>query len=158
MVQSYVLGFPRIGPNRELKKATEGYWNGKVSAEQLQQVAKDIKASNWKLQKDAGVNVIASNDFSFYDQVLDLSLLFNVIPQRYSKYELSPLDTYFAMARGLQRKATETTAAVDVPALEMVKWFDSNYHYVRPTFSNSTELDVYKRQRWDLEPTVKLEI
>ncbi|CAG99946.1 5-methyltetrahydropteroyltriglutamate-homocysteine S-methyltransferase [Kluyveromyces lactis] len=142
MVQSYVLGFPRIGPNRELKKATEGYWNGKVSAEQLQQVAKDIKASNWKLQKDAGVNVIASNDFSFYDQVLDLSLLFNVIPQRYSKYELSPLDTYFAMARGLQRKATETTAAVDVPALEMVKWFDSNYHYVRPTFSNSTEFKL----------------
>ncbi|CDO95006.1 unnamed protein product [Kluyveromyces dobzhanskii CBS 2104] len=142
MVQSYVLGFPRIGPNRELKKATEGYWNGKVSGEQLQQVAKDIKASNWKLQKDAGVDVIASNDFSFYDQVLDLSLLFNVIPQRYSKYELSPLDTYFAMARGLQRKATDSAAAVDVPALEMVKWFDSNYHYVRPTFSNSTEFKL----------------
>ncbi|KAL2707301.1 5-methyltetrahydropteroyltriglutamate--homocysteine S-methyltransferase [Kluyveromyces marxianus] len=142
MVQSYVLGFPRIGPNRELKKATEGYWNGKVSAEQLQQVGKDIRAANWKLQKEAGVDVIASNDFSFYDQVLDVSLLFNVVPQRYAKYELSPLDTYFAMARGLQRKATETAAAVDVPALEMVKWFDSNYHYVRPTFSNSTEFKL----------------
>lgn len=142
MVQSYVLGFPRIGPNRELKKATEGYWNGKVSSEELQQVAKNIRASNWKLQKEAGVDVIPSNDFSFYDHVLDLSLLFNVVPQRYSKYELSPLDTFFAMARGLQRKATEGSNAVDVPALEMVKWFDSNYHYVRPTFSKSTQFKL----------------
>lgn len=142
MVQSSVLGFPRIGPNRELKKATEGYWNGKVGAEQLLQVGKDIRAANWKLQKEAGVDLIASNDFSFYDQVLDLSLLFNVIPERYSKYELSELDTYFAMARGLQRKATESEKAVDVPALEMVKWFDSNYHYVRPTFSKSTEFKL----------------
>ncbi len=135
-IQSSVLGFPRIGAFRELKKATEGYWNGKVSAEELVKVGKEIRATNWKLQKDAGVDIIPSNDFSFYDQVLDHSILFNVIPERYSKFDLSPLDLLFAMGRGLQRDN------VDVPASEMVKWFDSNYHYVRPTFSNKTEFKL----------------
>ena len=138
MVKSAVLGFPRIGPNRELKKATEAYWNGKISVDELFKVGKEIRAANWKLQKSAGVDIIASNDFSFYDQILDLEVLFNVIPERYAKYDLPLIDTLFAMGRGLQRKATETEKAVDVTALEMVKWFDSNYHYVRPTFSHST--------------------
>ncbi|SMN18260.1 similar to Saccharomyces cerevisiae YER091C MET6 Cobalamin-independent methionine synthase, involved in methionine biosynthesis and regeneration [Maudiozyma saulgeensis] len=137
MVQSAVLGFPRIGPNRELKKATEAYWNGKTSAEDLLKVGKEIREQNWKLQKEAGVDIIASNDFSFYDQVLDLSVLFNVIPERYTKYQLPQLDVLFAMGRGLQRKATDSEPAVDVTALEMVKWFDSNYHYVRPTFGKN---------------------
>jgi len=136
MVVSTVLGFPRIGAKRELKKATEGYWSGKVTAEELQKVGKDLRAHNWKLQKDAGVDVIPSNDFSFYDHILDASQLFNVVPERYAKYELSKLDEFFAMGRGLQRDG------VDVPALEMVKWFDSNYHYVRPTFSSSTEFKL----------------
>lgn len=136
MVVSSVLGFPRIGAKRELKKATEGYWNGKVSAEELQKTGKELRAHNWKLQKDAGVDIIASNDFSFYDQILDASQLFNVIPERYRKSGLNTLDEYFAMARGLQREG------VDVPALEMVKWFDSNYHYLRPTFSHSTEFKL----------------
>lgn len=138
MVKSAVLGFPRIGPNRELKKATEAYWNGKISVDELFKVGREIRAVNWKLQRDAGVDIIASNDFSFYDQILDLEVLFNVIPERYAKYDLPLIDTLFAMGRGLQRKATETEKAVDVTALEMVKWFDSNYHYVRPTFSHST--------------------
>ncbi|QLQ79203.1 hypothetical protein HG537_0B05500 [Torulaspora globosa] len=142
MVQSAILGFPRIGPNRELKKITESYWKGKATVEELFNVGKEIRNANWKLQKEAGVDIIPSNDFSFYDQVLDLSLLFNVIPERYSKYNLAPIDTLFAMGRGLQRKATETEKAVDVTALEMVKWFDSNYHYVRPTFSHSTEFKL----------------
>lgn len=142
MVLSSVLGFPRIGAQRELKKATEAYWAGKVSVEDLFKVGKEIRAHNWKLQKDAGVDIIASNDFSYYDQVLDLSLLFNVIPERYSKYNLPAIDTLFAMGRGLQRPATDSTPAVDVPALEMVKWFDSNYHYVRPTFSHSTQFKL----------------
>lgn len=142
MVQSSVLGFPRIGAQRELKKTTEAYWQGKVSVEELFKVGKELRAHNWKLQKEAGVDIIASNDFSFYDQVLDLEVLFNVIPDRYTKYDLQPIDVLFAMGRGLQRKATETAKAVDVTALEMVKWFDSNYHYVRPTFSNSTEFKL----------------
>lgn len=136
MVVSSVLGFPRIGAKRELKKATEGYWNGKVSAEELLKTGKDLREHNWKLQKDAGVEIIACNDFSFYDQILDASQLFNVVPQRYRDNKLSTIDEYFAMGRGLQREG------VDVPALEMVKWFDSNYHYVRPTFSHSTEFKL----------------
>lgn len=142
MVQSSILGFPRIGGQRELKKVTESYWQGKVSVEDLLAKGKELRAHNWNLQKTAGVDIIPSNDFSFYDQVLDLSLLFNVIPDRYTKFDLAPIDVLFAMGRGLQRKATETTAAVDVTALEMVKWFDSNYHYVRPTFSHSTEFKL----------------
>lgn len=142
MVLSSVLGFPRIGAQRELKKVTEAYWSGKATSEELFKVGKEIRAHNWKLQKDAGVDIIASNDFSFYDQVLDLSLLLNTIPERYSKYNLPAIDVLFAMGRGLQRPATETGPAVDVPALEMVKWFDSNYHYVRPTFSHSTQFKL----------------
>lgn len=142
MAKSSVLGFPRIGGKRELKKITESYWQGKVSADDLLAKGKEIRAHNWKLQKEAGVDIIASNDFSFYDQVLDLSILFNVIPEQYTKYELSPIDVLFAMGRGLQRKATDTQKAVDVTAQEMVKWFDSNYHYVRPTFSSKTEFKL----------------
>lgn len=142
MVASSILGFPRIGGQRELKKTTEAYWSGKVDVEALLTQGKQLREHNWKQQKAAGVEIIPSNDFSFYDQVLDLSLLFNVIPTRYTKYELAPIDVLFAMGRGLQRKATDTTPAVDVTALEMVKWFDSNYHYVRPTFSHSTEFKL----------------
>lgn len=142
MVQSSILGFPRIGGQRELKKVTESYWQGKVGVNDLLAKGKELRSHNWKLQKEAGVDVIPSNDFSYYDQVLDLSLLFNVIPDRYTKFELAPIDVLFAMGRGLQRKATDSAPAVDVTALEMVKWFDSNYHYVRPTFSHSTEFKL----------------
>ncbi|KAI3404820.1 MET6 [Candida oxycetoniae] len=142
MVQSSVLGFPRIGGQRELKKITESYWGGKVGVDELIATGKQLREHNWKLQQQAGVDVIPSNDFSFYDQVLDLSLLFNAIPERYTKFDLAPIDVLFAMGRGLQRKATDSTPAVDVTALEMVKWFDSNYHYVRPTFSHSTDFKL----------------
>ncbi|CCG20674.1 Met6 protein [Candida orthopsilosis Co 90-125] len=142
MVQSSVLGFPRIGGQRELKKITESYWGGKATVDELLTTGKQLREHNWKLQKDAGVDVIPSNDFSYYDQVLDLSLLFNAIPERYTKFDLAPIDVLFAMGRGLQRKATDSAPAVDVTALEMVKWFDSNYHYVRPTFSHSTDFKL----------------
>ncbi|KAG0633550.1 cobalamin-independent synthase [Tuber brumale] len=137
MVTSSVLGFPRMGGNRELKKATEAYWAGKISAEELIQTGKNLRASHWKIQKDAGAGTIASNDFSFYDHVLDHIQLFNAVPNRYRKYNLPALDEFFAMGRGLQRAATDSSAAVDVPSLEMVKWFDSNYHYVRPTLQDN---------------------
>ncbi|KAL7274247.1 methionine-synthesizing 5-methyltetrahydropteroyltriglutamate--homocysteine methyltransferase [Rhizina undulata] len=137
MVSSSVLGFPRMGANRELKKATEAYWGDKISVDSLIETGKTLRAAHWKIQKEAGVDVIASNDFSFYDQVLDHIQLFNAVPERYRKYGLSQIDEFFAMGRGLQRPATETVAAVDVTALEMVKWFDSNYHYVRPTLQDN---------------------
>ncbi|OEJ89557.1 5-methyltetrahydropteroyltriglutamate--homocysteine methyltransferase [Hanseniaspora opuntiae] len=145
MVQSSVLGFPRIGGNRELKKATESYWSGKITQDELIKVGKDIRAANWKLQQANGIDLIASNDFSFYDQVLDLSLLFNVIPSQYNKYDLNNLDKLFAMGRGLQKDS------IDVTALEMVKWFDSNYHYVRPTFNPSTEFKLPENDA-DIKP------
>ncbi|KAI9773858.1 MAG: methionine-synthesizing 5- methyltetrahydropteroyltriglutamate--homocysteine methyltransferase [Geoglossum simile] len=133
MVQSSILGFPRMGANRELKKATEAYWGGKLSQEELLAEGKRLRLAHWKIQKDAGVDIIPSNDFSFYDQFLDHIQLFGAAPERYTKYNLNPVDEYFAMGRGLQRPAKDGASAVDVPSLEMVKWFDSNYHYVKPT-------------------------
>ncbi|EXJ86353.1 5-methyltetrahydropteroyltriglutamate-homocysteine methyltransferase [Capronia epimyces CBS 606.96] len=137
MVQSSILGFPRMGANRELKKATEAYWAGKISQDDLLAEGKRLRQEHWKIQKDAGIDIIPSNDFAFYDQVLDHIQLFGVVPERYTKDSLSPIDQYFAMGRGLQRPATDSTPAVDVPALEMVKWFDSNYHYVKPTLQDN---------------------
>ncbi|KAJ4294468.1 methionine-synthesizing 5- methyltetrahydropteroyltriglutamate--homocysteine methyltransferase [Kalmusia sp. IMI 367209] len=130
MVQSSVLGFPRMGANRDLKKANEAYWADKLSRDELLKEGKRLRLAHWQIQKDAGVDVIPSNDFAYYDHLLDHIQLFNAIPERYSKNKLDPLDEYFAMGRGHQKDG------VDVPALEMVKWFDSNYHYVKPTLQD----------------------
>ncbi|KAF2466894.1 cobalamin-independent methionine synthase [Lindgomyces ingoldianus] len=130
MVQSSVLGFPRMGANRELKKANEAYWADKLSRDDLLKEAKRLRLEHWKIQKDAGVDIIPSNDFAFYDHILDHIQMFNAIPERYSKASLHPIDEYFAMGRGHQK------GGVDVPSLEMVKWFDSNYHYVKPTLQD----------------------
>ncbi|RCI14219.1 hypothetical protein L249_6032 [Ophiocordyceps polyrhachis-furcata BCC 54312] len=130
MVQSAILGFPRMGANRELKKATEAYWAGKLSQPELLAEAMRLRLAHWKIQKDAGVDVIPSNDFALYDQVLCHIQDFGAVPERYTKNGLDPVDQYFAMGRGHQK------GGVDVPSLEMVKWFDSNYHYVKPTFQD----------------------
>ncbi|EQL03931.1 hypothetical protein G6O67_005821 [Ophiocordyceps sinensis] len=131
MVQSAILGFPRMGANRELKKATEAYWGGKLSQADLLSEAKRLRLAHWKIQKDAGVDVIPSNDFALYDQVLCHIQDFGAVPDRYTKDGLDVVDQYFAMGRGHQKEG------VDVPSMEMVKWFDSNYHYVKPTFQNN---------------------
>ncbi|KAJ3525670.1 hypothetical protein NM688_g8370 [Phlebia brevispora] len=136
MVASSVLGFPRIGANREIKKAVEAYWAGKLSADELTKVAADVKKTSWTSLKARGVDVIPSGDFSLYDHVLDHSAAFNVIPKRYLGHNLSALDVYFAMGRGRQ------TEGVDVPASEMKKWFDSNYHFVVPEFSEDTDFKL----------------
>ncbi|KAI5291835.1 methionine-synthesizing 5- methyltetrahydropteroyltriglutamate--homocysteine methyltransferase [Ascosphaera aggregata] len=136
MVQSSVLGFPRMGRLRDLKKATEAYWAGKISQDDLLNEGKRLRLEHWQIQKDAGVDFIPSNDFAFYDHVLDHIQLFGASPERYTQYGLQPLDEYFAMGRGLQRPAKDDEPAVDVPSLEMVKWFDSNYHYVKPTLKD----------------------
>ncbi|KAI9801286.1 MAG: methionine-synthesizing 5- methyltetrahydropteroyltriglutamate--homocysteine methyltransferase [Piccolia ochrophora] len=133
MVQSSILGFPRMGADRDLKKATEAYWGGKLSQEQLLAEGKRLRQAHWTIQKNAGVDIIPSNDFSFYDHVLDHIQLFGAIPDRYSKYKLPLIDEFFALGRGLQKPAKDDSPAIDVPSLEMVKWFDSNYHYVKPT-------------------------
>ncbi|KAJ6123887.1 hypothetical protein N7471_011204 [Penicillium samsonianum] len=136
MVQSSILGFPRMGRLRDLKKATEAYWADKISRDELLAEGKRLRLEHWQIQKDAGVDVIPSNDFAFYDQVLDHHQLFGTIPERYSKYNLNPLDEYFAMGRGLQKEG------IDVPSLEMVKWFDSNYHYVKPTLQDNQQFKL----------------
>lgn len=100
-----------MGKLRDLKKATEAYWGEKISRDDLLKEGKRLRLEHWKIQKDAGVDIIPSNDFAFYDQVLDHIQLFGVIPERYSKYNLHALDEYFAMGRGLQK------AGVDVPSL-----------------------------------------
>jgi 5-methyltetrahydropteroyltriglutamate--homocysteine methyltransferase len=126
------LGYPRIGDNRELKKACEQYWSGAITQQKLQDIAKAIRTNNWLTQKDAGLDLIPCNDFSFYDQVLDMSFMLGLIPERFSsllqKKDLTELDIYFAMARGYQKDG------YDITAMEMTKWFDTNYHYIVPEF------------------------
>lgn len=129
MVLATNLGFPRIGDMRQLKKAVEAYWKGQSSQAELQKAAAEIRAHNWKLQKAAGIAHIPSNDFSFYDQVLDMICTLGLVPSRYKHAGGNvDLDTYFAMARGRQQ------GGVDVTAMEMTKWFDTNYHYIVPEF------------------------
>ncbi|KAF5322237.1 hypothetical protein D9619_000828 [Psilocybe cf. subviscida] len=136
MVASSVLGFPRIGANREVKKAVEAYWAGKISADDLTKAAAEVKKTSWTSVKAKGVDFVPSGEFSLYDHVLDHSAAFNVIPKRYQGLGLSPLDVYFAMGRGRQSEG------VDVPASEMKKWFDSNYHFVVPEFSDETDFKL----------------
>lgn len=133
------LGYPRIGSNRELKKASELYWAGKISADELLEVGKNIRATNWQLQAQSGIDLIPSNDFSFYDQVLDLTLALGAIPKRYSEIANtnSALDLYFAMARGSQKEGQ------DVVAMEMTKWFDTNYHYIVPEFTKNQKFELF---------------
>ncbi len=134
MVQATNLGFPRIGDMRQLKKAVEAYWKGKSSKDELLEVGKALRAHNWKLQKDAGIAHIPSNDFAFYDQVLDMITTLGLVPKRYQWDGGSiDLDTYFAMARGRQQ------GDIDVVAMEMTKWFDTNYHYIVPEFEEGME-------------------
>lgn len=134
MVLATNLGFPRIGDMRQLKKAVESYWKGKSSQEDLLQIGKELRTHNWKLQKEAGLDQIPSNDFSFYDQVLDMITTLGLVPKRYNWDGSSiDLDTYFAMARGRQQ------GGVDVVAMEMTKWYDTNYHYIVPEFEEGFE-------------------
>jgi 5-methyltetrahydropteroyltriglutamate--homocysteine methyltransferase len=144
MALSNVSGFPRIGRNRELKFATEGYWRGETSADELAVTAKAIRIENWKLMQDAGIDLIPSNDFSFYDQVLDTIALIGAVPERYGwSGDQVDLDTYFAMARGRQ------TDKVDVTAMEMTKWFNTNYHYIVPELGPDTRFSLSSSKPFD---------
>ena len=133
-MKASVIGFPRIGRDRELKFASEKYFRHEISEAELQKVASEIRKSNWTSQKEAGIDLISSNDFSFYDNVLDTAFLFNVIPARYQELGLPVLDTYFAAARGYQENNG------NVKALPMKKWFNTNYHYIVPEFDDATSI------------------
>ncbi|MBL6664668.1 MAG: 5-methyltetrahydropteroyltriglutamate--homocysteine S-methyltransferase [Rickettsiales bacterium] len=147
MLQTANLGFPRIGANRELKKSVESYWKKNISANELQQCAKDIRKKNWELQQKAGITYIPSNDFSYYDQILDTICLFGIVPERFKKnFNIGKnidLDLYFAMARGAQNDG------VDVTAMEMTKWFDTNYHYLVPEFKSDQEFKISSSKIFD---------
>ncbi len=144
MAQSTIHGFPRIGGRRELKFATEGYWSGRVSLEELREAAARIRRENWELLRSAGLDLIPANDFSYYDQMLDTCALVGAVPERYGHGggEVD-LDTLFAMARGRQ------SAGVDVTAMEMTKWFDTNYHYIVPELGPDTRFALSSRKPFD---------
>ncbi len=132
MVIAANLGFPRIGVHRDLKKALESYWKGEMTEHTLKDVAKELRKTHWTMQHRAGIKHVPSGDFSFYDQVLDTIAMVGAVPERYGfKGEKVDLATYFAMARGVQNKKDQA----DAPAMEMTKWFDTNYHYIVPEFS-----------------------
>ncbi|MGQ4429480.1 5-methyltetrahydropteroyltriglutamate--homocysteine S-methyltransferase [Streptomyces sp. SAS_260] len=127
--RSTVYGYPRQGQGRELKKAIEGYWKGRVDADALRTTAAELRRTNWRHLTDAGIHEVPTGDFSYYDHVLDTSVMVGAIPARHrAAVELDALDGYFAMARGTQ----------DVAPLEMTKWFDTNYHYLVPELGPGT--------------------
>ncbi|MCY3695038.1 MAG: 5-methyltetrahydropteroyltriglutamate--homocysteine S-methyltransferase [Chloroflexi bacterium] len=134
MIRSLSLGYPRIGPKRELKRAVERYWSGRLSADELRDKAAELRRYVWESHRDAGIDLIPSNDFTLYDQVLATTEMVGAVPERFrSLAGLSPLDVYFAMARGYQGPQG------DVHACDLTKWFDTNYHYVVPELARDQE-------------------
>ena len=142
-IRTHNLGYPRIGEGRELKKALEAYWKGQRSREELEVAGRSLRAANWEKQRAAGIDLVPCNDFSFYDQMLDLSCLVGNVPPRFGWSGTSvDLETLFLMARGTHRAGTDSTHEADCDACqsqtfacEMTKWFDTNYHYLVPEFN-----------------------
>ncbi|MDP8942907.1 MAG: 5-methyltetrahydropteroyltriglutamate--homocysteine S-methyltransferase [Actinomycetota bacterium] len=145
MPTSSIHGFPRLGPRRELKFAVEGLWSGKHSAEDVRSAARELRRQAWELMRDAGIDLVPSNDFSLYDHVLDTTALVGAVPERYGHPPGGDvdLDTYFAMARGRQ------TAGHDETAMEMTKWFDTNYHYLVPELGPETSFRLSTTKPFD---------
>ncbi len=155
-IRTHNLGYPRIGEHRELKKATELYWEGKLSREELEETARKLRHQNWLKQQAAGIDLIPCNDFSFYDQVLDTTCLLGNIPPRFGHHDPTDLDTQFLIARGA-RATKETcedacdckTQGISTFASEMTKWFDTNYHYIVPEFSADTSFKISATKIFD---------
>ncbi|UKJ05794.1 hypothetical protein [Solitalea lacus] len=138
-------GFPLKESKRELKKACEEYWGGKSDKFHLEQTVQHLRYQNWQLQLQAGIDLIPCNDFSYYDHVLDMSLLLGVIPSRYTPILTdikgnTELDLYFAMARGYQKDG------LDIKAMEMIKWFDTDFHYVVPEFTADQSFKLFSNK------------
>src|SRR5690606_25555547 len=134
MALSHSLGFPRIGCDRELKKALEAHWRGELDETGLRAVGQRLRAEHWQLQKDAGIDLLPVGDFAWYDQVLGHSLTFGVMPERFRPAGGKPtLETLFAMARGAVANKSSGNCC-GAHAQELTKWFDTNYHYLVPEF------------------------
>jgi 5-methyltetrahydropteroyltriglutamate--homocysteine methyltransferase len=145
MALSHVVGYPRIGTRRELKRATESYWDDAITREELEATARTLRLEAWTRMRDAGITLIPSNTFSFYDQVLDTTAMVGAVPERYHQPPDRDvdLDTYFAMGRGAQADG------LDVTAMEMTKWFDTNYHYIVPELGPDTTFRLASRKPVD---------
>ncbi len=157
---THTLGYPRIGAQRELKKAVEAYWQGKSTRQHLEQVALKLRCQNWITQRDAGLDLVPSNDFSFYDHVLDTTCLVGNVPPRFGRRGCEvDLDTRFAIARGAPTRAGAKAAAAcgcqparpgaTATASEMTKWFDTNYHYIVPEFRADTHFALSSSKPFD---------
>ena len=138
-----IIGFPRLGEFRELKFTTEKYFRNEISAQELLAAAKDLRAKHWNIVKEHGITEVPSNDFSHYDNVLDVAFLFNVVPSSVQGLDLSDLERYFALARGYQGEKG------DVRALPMKKWFNTNYHYIVPKFEKDTQVKLSDSKIFD---------
>jgi 5-methyltetrahydropteroyltriglutamate--homocysteine methyltransferase len=151
MALAHNLGFPRIGRDRELKKAVEAYWKGELDEAGLRAVGRELRAAHWQLQKDAGIELLPVGDFAWYDQVLSHSLTFGVIPERFHSHGGKPsLDTLFGMARGVSRNTCCGGAhAQPLLAQELTKWFDTNYHYLVPEFSADQQFSLSWEQLFE---------
>jgi len=142
-MQTSIVGFPRIGADRELKFASEKFFRNEIDVNELKSVAKSLRLRHIGIQNEAGIDFIPSNDFSFYDCLLDTACLCGIIPERYKKLELDEIETYFAMARGYQG------AKGDVKALAMKKWFNTNYHYIVPELEDNCNITLSSTKPFD---------
>ncbi|MGE4539425.1 MAG: 5-methyltetrahydropteroyltriglutamate--homocysteine S-methyltransferase [Desulfovibrio sp.] len=141
---THSLGFPRMGRNRELKAALESYWAGSIDDDALEAQAAALRLSHWQLAGEAGIDLVPVGDFSLYDHMLDMACLLGAVPERFGHAGGEvPLDTFFAMARGVQ------DGTRDVAAMEMTKWFDTNYHYIVPEFTPGQRLAVVGSKIFD---------
>ena len=137
-MHTHILGYPRIGPNRETKKVLEKYWSGKQSLEDVLRTGREQREYNRQVQKEAGLDLVPVNDFSFYDHILDMVMTVGAIPKRFRVLShLDKNDLYFAMARGYQKEGH------DIIPMEMTKWFDTNYHYIVPEFTSDQKFEYY---------------
>ena len=156
-IRTQSLGYPRIGKKRELKKATEAYWRGEGTRDSLESTARDLRRKHWQTQRDAGIDLIPSNDFSLYDQVLDLTCLLGNIPRRYAWDGTSvDLDLYFRLARGGDGGdggdgggGGGGCCSADTTACELTKWFDTNYHYLVPEFDEDSTFSISTTKVFD---------
>ena len=157
LIRTQNLGYPRIGEQRELKKATEAYWKGKLSLDDLLATGKTLRETNWKKQQQAGIDLVPVNDFSYYDQMLDMSCLLGNVPPRFQwQGSQTDIDTMFTIARGTQAGASLVedekdcqTGKVSTFASEMTKWFDTNYHYIVPEFRKDTKFSLSSTKVFD---------
>ena len=133
-MKKHILGFPRIGAQRELKKALESFWKGESTLEELSAYGSSLRHKHWSLQQNADLSWVATGDFSMYDKMLDTSVMLGLLPERFSHLAPDDMEAYFTLARGDVKN--------NIPAMEMTKWFNTNYHYIAPEFSKEDTFEL----------------